>query len=181
MTKESDPTGIPSSLGDLLNNNSTIILIDRFTMSILQNTNVAIYEESQLEKIATKTWPYSNSWSNIIKLSYPANDYKYLCSPYLVQFINDKESLRMYLNNFRTVNKNATVPICTQLRRFAWFYTTSQRQLPKFGHKHKAPLYLKLLLLLMGEYSLIGNNEPAIFSELYVWYVEEDNYLTSSL
>ncbi len=65
---------------------------------------------------------------------------------------------------------------CTKWTRFGWIYNTNPRSITVGSQSDW--VYSKLVMLLFGKYLLIENNDPVIFSEIYIWQSNSKNCFT---
>lgn len=181
MTKESDPTGIPTSFKELLYNSSIKLIIDRGTNSYLREFEEKLKNPNQvhlynlLAKVQKNIDGYPDL-TEVFALAYSKikQHENYICGLTHRSIVIGTLNLKVYLSI-----SNGTIDSlnCTKLFKFAWFYDTNQNHKYFVDGGTGLSMYSKLFVMLFGEYLLIENNEPVVFQELHLWFSTGVNYL----
>lgn len=188
MTKEFEDISTPETFYDVIYKSKLLLLGDRNTgwgfRKVARSMEMNDMQNSKLYKLWSKAYlnlrRYSNEWTNIFTLANSTKDQKqkYVCGRVGSKFFDSQVNLEKY---YETPNNNTTSYLdeynCQAFNRFAMIYRTNQMT---YDAGPKLSLYTKLILMLYGEYLLIENNDPVVFSETYIWQHGEMSYLWES-
>lgn len=182
MTKYPDPTGIPESFSELVQNSTIKLLSDtrsyyEFYETVSSTLGSKLQFQNYITRLKNQVYWYENSWNHLLSLAYSGVDYqeRYLCTQFGGKFILGKRNVNEYFEHSKTKAGKSPEKECTSWNRFAWFYKTIVKTV--FGYKFQTSLYSKLVLLMFGDYILIENKEPVVFPELHQWFSRQNTYL----
>lgn len=186
MTHEREPCEIPVTFNQLIYNSSIRLLTSFEALPKLSLVKDSILSKNRivtelLKKTSQKTWHYGDLAKDILEISISGYKQRYFCETSLeafklIEIVSDAKNVMDDLNKNKVANRiTRSSPICSILNRFAWVYSTNS--ITDQRNSENRWLYSKFLMILFGNFFLIENNDPAVFSEIHGWQFSTLTYL----